>query len=186
MVQEQPQQQSEHEKRLDELGAHARRSTSNHFQNLLATELATATFSADPLQKIRHVLEGYKLLEQKERDKVSTLEEAKMFQRMYDDCLAFLGIEGLPSDDMDRRAFIPFTFEDVALYFGDFAPQYATEENLGNFKSGAVTLSSCTFLKNLFLSWAMDKVIILNRKMMKTFIDKKVWFDTLSIVRASK
>ena len=153
----------------------------------ISTELAIAQFSQDPLQKIRHILEAFFFLDENDRLRLLPDEkERATFSRMYDLCEAFMKRQELPPDEGDRRALISFTFEDseVHLYFGDFALQYASEENVQNFRSGAMSLASCILLENLFVIWAIREVTSLSRKILKMFVSGETWEATLALMKS--
>jgi hypothetical protein len=92
-------------------------------ENLLATELALATYSADPMQKIRHILEAYMMLTENEKSvilpHVTDRDEAL---QLYVVALGLLNItpthDGIQSD----CAIIPFAFgpRQAYRYLGNF------------------------------------------------------------------
>lgn len=69
----------------------------SELQQILATELAIAIFSANPLQKIRHIFEAYFLLPQKEREELFPDKDQRTKIRMlYELCISFQNVVEVP------------------------------------------------------------------------------------------
>ena len=119
-------------------------------ENLLATELAQATYSADPLQKLRHILESYLMLHENDRARVlPDPEERTLTLRLYMTTLGVLNI--MPTHDSIRadRAMIPFAFPpDQAYLFLEECLTFSwdlTKYYRGNFdRSYFLDRDSCT------------------------------------------
>jgi hypothetical protein len=104
---------------LDALELEALRPSINPIQNLLATELATATLSADELQKIRHICEAALMVEEPEVAGVK-LEEVRKILSL---CEAFLNKVSLPTGDL--MVPWPFTHAQAMEYFAGFCSDFA-------------------------------------------------------------
>lgn len=133
------------EERKSELGEYVsdilRPKRKGDLEKLLATELALATYSADPLQKIRHILEAYFLLNEEEKPLiVSKPEDQDEIHRLYVVALGLLNITTAHDSVNSDRAVIPFGFPssrahkylgyftnivwDLSNYFKEFGAVY--------------------------------------------------------------
>jgi hypothetical protein len=85
---------------LDIVGSKALRpSAMGPLQTQLATELAIATFSSDPLQKIWHILEAYRTLDQERQQEVEPDETERMkWNIRYEITMAFLNMRDIGND----------------------------------------------------------------------------------------
>lgn len=83
-------------------------------EQLVASELALAVMSANPLQKIRHCLEAYMLLPEDVRKQISeTLEMDEWIPgALYHCCISFLNIVEMPQKPtyIERFISIPWSF----------------------------------------------------------------------------
>jgi hypothetical protein len=190
-----------------------RQSAQNTLQHLLASELAAATFATDPLQKIRHVIEAYMMLdedkrkivlpEEKDRDEVGIL---------YKNCLSFMRITDMPSSayDPERYAFIPWSFASMQAYhymrcYVHYYPMEDYDEpttkrlqngdkavwewhlNTVARRTGAYApLSECLKLRSWYIDYTMPKMIRLLREIHEKFITPEVWESTISSMRGGK
>lgn len=78
------------EKGFSLIAAQALRPKRGELEQLISSELALAVFSNNPLQKIRHVFEAYKLLPPEKRDELFSEEERDEFERLYEVCISFI------------------------------------------------------------------------------------------------
>jgi len=93
-------------------------------ENLLATELAIATYSADPLMKIRHIFEAYLLLNEKERFLIiPDPNEQGEVSKLYVVALALLNITTTHDDYDHDRAVVPLAFahSEARIYLEPFS-----------------------------------------------------------------
>ena len=95
----------------------------------LATELAIAQFSSDPLQKMRHICEAFFFLT-KENQRLVLSDDLKQkdIEQIYDLILSFQDAKELPifSGSFERRIAIPWRFANSAAkqYFETFVDEY--------------------------------------------------------------
>lgn len=204
------------DKEMDALLVSALRpSSKDALQQLLASELAAAVFAADPLQKIRHVLEGYMLLNDEQRAQVVPEEaERQELMRMYTvtNALARITETAVPYC-YTRMAFIPWTFSGLSPY--DYLKpftntwyiidkQYFDEGVKERLSAGeewvwrwylayfvewtrsAAPLSICMETRGSFIDYTMPRVITLLRHIHEAFVSSEVWEKTISSMRGGR
>jgi len=90
-------------------------------ERLIASELAMAVLSLNPLQKIRHILEAYLLLSEKTQEQLFTEAERLESKRLYEVCISLLNVFEVPTpaDYMGRYGVVPWSFlpENAHEYF---------------------------------------------------------------------
>ncbi len=190
-----------------------RPSAQNALQHLLASELAAATFATDPLQKIRHVIEAYELLEDEKRALVLPKEEDRAeIDILYKNCISFLKLTEMPAGPYDnyRFACIPWAFATTCAYdymrqyvymypMDSYPPEYekclkdGDEEawrshlyNVARRTGQYAPMNECIQLRNCFVDYAIPKMITLLRKIHENFISPEVWESTITSMRGGK
>ncbi len=161
-------------------------------ENLLATELALATNSVDPILKIRHIIEAYMLLSLEEKGKILPDEEDRArLERAYSLSLALLSLTPTHDSVQFDRSMIPFPFApDKAHEYLDFLSitwdlsGYFKTKGTGKdyYKQLAIYLSSgdassgmCLQVKNLFVRHELPWILILLRLIFTSFISAEAW-----------
>lgn len=86
-------------------------------ENLLATELALATNSADPMQKVRHIFEAFLMLNEKEKSLIiPQVEDREEAHKLYVVALGLLDITPTHDRLNSDCAMIPFAFAPTQAY----------------------------------------------------------------------
>ena len=194
----QPQTESTEEGELDRLEASALRPSVSPLQNLLATELATATLSADPLQKIRHVCEAFLMADLGDAAGVSRAEVL----RIHGLSLAFVNKVALR--DGELMVPWPFSINEAGDYLGPFCggetwaiPLAGVDvERLASGEEGALAqyfeaLYAATGtrpchpglvfeLQLRFVAWALPLIVKLMTALFEKYVSGDTWEKTIA------
>ena len=193
-----PQVESNEESELDQLEAAALRPSTSPFQNLLATELATATLSADPLQKIRHVCEAFLMADLGDAAGVSRAEVL----RIHGLDLAFINKVALAGGELMLPW--PFNVSEASDYFRQFCGGETWVIGLPGFDYTQLSLDSkkgvaqyfeaiydatgtrpchpgLVFeLQLRFVAWALPLIVKLMTALFEKFISGETWEKTIA------
>ena len=162
-------------------------------ENLLATELALATNSVDPILKIRHIIEAYMLLSQEEKGKIlPSQEDRDRLERVYSLSLAFLNITPTHDSVQFDRSMIPFPFApdkaheyldflsirwDLSGYFKNFKEENYHQQLAVYLSSGDASSGMCLQVKSLFVRHELPWTLNLLRLIFTSFISAEVWTE---------
>jgi len=183
-------------------------------EQLIASELALAVFSTDPLQKIRHVLEAYKLLPIETRKDLFAEKERDEFSRLYEVCISFLQMYEEPSGnpyDPTRWVCVPFSFSwmvaDRYLYwcsrewdlpFSDWPKikqhlaKLDPEQRKAEYhKALCQAMYKCSMslarqVQTEFIVYAMPVISKIMRDIFTSVVSSETWNETLLLMRGGK
>ena len=194
----QPQTESTEESELDQLEASALRPSVSPLQNLLATELATATLSADPLQKIRHVCEAFLMADLGDAAGVSRAEVL----RIHGLDLAFVNKVALR--DGELMVPWPFNVNEASDYFRQFCGGETWVVGLPGFDYTRLNLDSEEGLAQYFeaiydatgtrpchpglvfelqlrfVAWALPLIVKLMTALFEKYVSGDTWEKTIA------
>ena len=162
-------------------------------ENLLATELALATNSVDPILKIRHIIEAYMLLSQEEKGKIlPSQEDRDRLERVYSLSLALLNLTPTHDSVQFDRSMIPFPFApdkaheyldflsirwDLSGYFKNFKEENYYHQLAVYLSSGDASSGMCLQVKSLFIRHELPWILNLLRLIFTSFISAEVWTE---------
>lgn len=186
-----------------------RPATQDALERLLSNELALATFSADPLEKIRHILEAYQLLDEDQRKKVECNKEKRSQLIKLHNCTISLNriTELSPPPDTygSRHGFIPWSFANgkassylfwITRYFtlkdmsektieylknGDKETWNRHYKWLAKYTRGYAMLADLLSIRTEYIEYTMPLCIALLRKIHEEFITPETWKETIGL-----
>jgi hypothetical protein len=197
----------EEEKLEETLTRALRPAPASQFEQLLASNLATAIFS-EPLQKIRLILEGWGLLNEEEKKEIiPDPEERENIKKLYEICISFLNLyvhkPPIVSDSalfFSEGATIPWTFyiQEAPKYLGLFINKYydiGKKFDFNNFdwdnyfielakflNEGMASIKIIRMIISEYITVVMPKALELLRIIHEKYISPEVWEKTLLIV----
>ena len=164
-------------------------------ENMLSSEMFVATLSTDPLGKIRHIMEAYRLLNEQERMEITSPDAHRTMCRIYTMCLSLLNIKpcmqncgAIPLRFAVEQAYLYINFlhdieYDLSDYYGDHWARFMQEkeespafkqkyyENLARYlRSTKASLVFCTEVKIAFIDYAMPLALELLRHIFSRFL----------------
>jgi len=172
-------------------------------ENLLATELAMATNSVDPLLKIRHILEAFMLLTSEEKERIASSFDLDRLKRVYDLTLSLLQITPTHDSVHVDRALIPLPFApdkgheylDFLTIKWDLSSYFKKNYKEGNYysrlttflTSGEAPLGMCLTVKSLFVANTLPWTLEILRRIFTSFVSPDLWKElTTSIKTGSR
>ncbi|MBC7112557.1 MAG: hypothetical protein H5T34_00810 [Candidatus Methanomethyliales bacterium] len=197
---------SEEEELQETLSRAVRVQAKGDFEQLLASQLASALFQ-DPLNKIRMVFEAYLLLP--DEDKVKVVPDDKEHERIFRLYEVAIGFSNIvigrpPPHYFVECASVPFPFSWVEgdKYLGLFLNRkWDLKHYLGiepetwegylrcftaYLMDGYAPLSTVKMVEEEFVVSAMPLALDLLRRIFNKFITRETWVETLSILQGKK
>lgn len=175
------------------------RSQKSDIQNLMATELAMATYSSNSLVKIRHILEALRMLSEPEQAILlgdqETMERATRYYTLTN---AMIDLAKL--DEHYAIIPFPFTISDSPKYL-DFVTQIHKLPiqgwrftTLDQYKrdlvlvvtSGQASYGFCLIIKEMFITAGMPFALWVLKKIFREYITPAAWRDAVSSVGSNE
>jgi hypothetical protein len=181
----------------------------SQFEQLLASNLATAIFSP-PLEKIRMIFEAWQLLPDKEKEKiVPEQEEREKIKRLYEVCISFVNLyvhkPPIVYDSVllfDEAGVVPWSFpiSEAPKYLelfinkcydiGKPIPKEFDEETLKAYfvdlakflNDGMCSMKIIRMIISEYITVVMPKALELLRIIHEKYISPEVWERTLMIM----
>jgi hypothetical protein len=197
----------EEEKLEETLSKALRPAPATQFEQLLASNLATAIFS-EPLQKIRMIFEAWELLNEEEKKEIiPDEEERENIKRLYEICISFLNLyihkPPIVFDSQllfNEAGVVPWSFyiQEAPKYLGLFINKYydiGKNFNFDNFdwdnyfielakflNEGMASIKIIRMIISEYITVVMPKALELLRIIHEKYISPEVWEKTLLIV----
>jgi hypothetical protein len=190
------------EKELDQLEGVALRPSVSPIQNLLATELATATLSADVLQKIRHICEAYLMTGEQELGgfKLEEVKRILALDQAFINKVAYQGgLLAIPWPFQGGHAFEylrPFCQD---WYFTELSgvdyPKFYTgeQEEIRRYYHAFYDLTTrpcdpgnILMVQEYFKNWALPICVKLMTALFEKYISPETWEKTIANMRGRR
>jgi len=173
-------------------------------ENLIASELAQAVF-AEPLSKIRHILEAYLMLSPEQRELLEIGEEEhKELLKIYKLCLDLQRIVWIkdPFSGGMKTAAIPWScnpdeIQNYLNWLNNMSPLYITHnmENTEKYRKlneieifylasirGELAAVSARQVQIRFIHYAMPKVLCIMRLLLEKIVTPETWWQSLQVI----
>lgn len=162
-----------------------RPSKKSDVQYIIASELAAATLSKDPLLKIRHICEAFLALSEEQREALVQGKEGE-YEKIYKATISLMNIR--PSMENPNTLIIPWVEDDPSLVelalWMEGEPSKAGWEGflskmLDLTRSGRINQGVVLSMKGNFVIRVMPKMISLMSKILENFVSQEVWEKTI-------